>query len=79
METVLVTGGCGLIGRHIVSGLLKKGFAVISLDKEENGYNDGKENYRFVQASITVSCLKRIRSIFWFMQLVQLTMTSARS
>ena len=34
METALVTGGCGLIGQHIVSGLLKKGFAVISVDKE---------------------------------------------
>lgn len=48
METVLVTGGCGLIGQHIVSGLLKKGFAVISVDKQENGYNDGKLNYTFV-------------------------------
>ena len=53
METALVTGGCGLIGQHIVSGLLKKGFAVISVDKEENGYNEGKPNYTFVSASIT--------------------------
>lgn len=53
METALVTGGCGLIGQHIVSGLLKKGFAVISMDKEENGYNEGKANYTFVSASIT--------------------------
>ena len=53
MEKVLVTGGCGLIGQHIVSGLLKKGFAVISVDKEENGYNAGKQNYTFVSADIT--------------------------
>ena len=48
METVLVTGGCGIIGQHIVSGLLKKGFAVIAVDTEEKGYNDGKLNYTFV-------------------------------
>jgi len=53
VEKVLVTGGCGLIGQHIVSGLLKKGFAVISVDKEENGYNAGKQNYTFVSADIT--------------------------
>ena len=35
METVLVTGGCGLIGQHICSGLLKKGFEVIAVDREE--------------------------------------------
>ena len=45
METALVTGGSGLIGKHIVSGLLKKGYAVISVDKEDDGYNDfDKEN-----------------------------------
>ncbi len=49
METVLVTGGCGLIGQHICSGLLKKGFAVVSADVEGNPYNEGKLNYTFVQ------------------------------
>ncbi|MBR1823759.1 MAG: NAD(P)-dependent oxidoreductase [Ruminococcus sp.] len=53
METVLVTGGCGLIGQHIVSGLLKKGFAVIAVDKERTDYNDNKVNYTFVQADVT--------------------------
>lgn len=50
MENVLVTGGCGLIGQHICSGLLKKGFAVIAADREEGTYNSGKPNYSFVQA-----------------------------
>ncbi len=45
MEKVLVTGGCGLIGQHICSGLLKKGFEVIAIDREESGYNEGKLNY----------------------------------
>ncbi len=51
METVLVTGGCGLIGQHICSGLLKKGFAVVCADVELNPYNEGKLNYTFVQVN----------------------------
>jgi UDP-glucose 4-epimerase len=53
METVLVTGGCGLIGQHICSGLLKKGFAVVCADVEANPYNEGKLNYTFVQVNQT--------------------------
>jgi len=53
METVVVTGGCGLIGQHICSGLLKKGFAVIAVDREPGIYNEGKLNYSFVQATPT--------------------------
>lgn len=53
METVLVTGGCGLIGQHICSGLLKKGYAVIAIDKEQGIYNEGKLNYTFLQAGPT--------------------------
>ena len=49
MKKVLVTGGCGLIGQHVCSGLLKKGFEVIAADKEEGMYNSGKLNYTFVQ------------------------------
>ncbi|MBQ1339652.1 MAG: NAD-dependent epimerase/dehydratase family protein [Ruminococcus sp.] len=51
MDTVLVTGGCGLIGQHICSGLLKKGFAVIAVDKEPGIYNEGKLHYSFIQAA----------------------------
>lgn len=49
MKTVLVTGGCGLIGQHICSGLLKKGYAVVAADVEAGMYNEGKLNYTFVQ------------------------------
>ena len=51
MKTVLVTGACGLIGQHICSGLLKKGNAVIAVDREECHYNDNKENYTFFPAA----------------------------
>lgn len=53
MEIAVVTGGCGLIGQHICSGLLKKGFAVIAVDREPGIYNEGKLNYSFVQAAPT--------------------------
>ena len=53
MKTVLVTGACGLIGQHLCSGLLKKGYAVIAVDKEEGIYNQGKLNYTFIEASPT--------------------------
>ncbi|MDE5583320.1 MAG: NAD(P)-dependent oxidoreductase [Ruminococcus sp.] len=51
MNTVLVTGGCGLIGRYICSGLLKKGNTVIAVDENENGYNEGKLNYSFIESA----------------------------
>lgn len=53
MEKVLVTGGCGLIGQHICSGLLKKGYEVIAVDREECGYNEGKPNYSFTPCEPT--------------------------
>ncbi|WP_297959375.1 NAD(P)-dependent oxidoreductase [uncultured Ruminococcus sp.] len=53
MEKVLVTGGCGLIGRHICSGLLKKGYEVIAIDREESGYNEGKLHYSSVECPPT--------------------------
>lgn len=53
MEKVLVTGGCGLIGQHICSGLLKKGFEVIAIDREESGYNEGKLHYSSIICPIT--------------------------
>lgn len=48
MQTVLVTGGCGFIGQYICSGLIKKGFEVIAVDKEEGTYNMGKLHYTYI-------------------------------
>ncbi len=51
MSTVLVTGGCGLIGQHVCSGLLKKENIVIAVDSKKSDYNEGKANYTFIEAS----------------------------
>lgn len=53
MATILVTGGCGMIGDHVCSGLLKKGNTVIAVDKKESDYNTGKENFIFREAAPT--------------------------
>ncbi|MBR0140919.1 MAG: NAD(P)-dependent oxidoreductase [Ruminococcus sp.] len=53
MTTVLVTGACGLIGKHICSGLLKKGCEVIAVDEKESDYNMGKLHYTFIECGPT--------------------------
>ncbi|MFA7677367.1 MAG: NAD(P)-dependent oxidoreductase [Candidatus Omnitrophota bacterium] len=37
MKKVLVTGGCGFFGRHLVKALIRAGYKVNILDKEEAG------------------------------------------
>ena len=36
MENILVTGGCGFIGSHVVLGLLKEGYNVLIIDSNIN-------------------------------------------
>ncbi|MBR2086916.1 MAG: NAD-dependent epimerase/dehydratase family protein, partial [Oscillospiraceae bacterium] len=36
MQKVLVIGGCGIIGDHICSGFLKKGYEVVAVDKKNS-------------------------------------------
>lgn len=57
MKRVLVTGGCGFIGSHLVDALLAKGDAVVVLDDLSTGRKDniplGHKNLLFVQGCIT--------------------------
>ena len=50
MATILVTGGCGLLGDHICSGLLKKGNTVIAADTKQSEYNTGKDHFIYREA-----------------------------
>lgn len=51
MSKILITGACGLIGKKICSGLLKRENEVIGTDSAPDDYNEGKEGYRFVKAT----------------------------
>lgn len=50
MAKILITGACGLIGKKICSGLIKRDNQVIGTDVNTGSYNDGKKNYSFIQA-----------------------------
>ncbi|KAL7555286.1 hypothetical protein ACHAWF_018942 [Thalassiosira exigua] len=53
-ESVLVTGGLGFIGSHVVDLLLHRGFDVTILDDESNGHNHNRYARELVPHDITV-------------------------
>lgn len=53
-ESVLLTGGLGFIGSHVVDLLLHRGFKVTILDDESNGHNHNKYCIEMVPHDITV-------------------------
>jgi len=53
-ESVLVTGGLGFIGSHVVDLLLHRGFDVTILDDESNGHNHNPSARELVPNDITV-------------------------
>ena len=53
-EAVLITGGLGFIGSHVVDLLLHRGFRVTILDDESNGHNHNQFATEMVPHDITV-------------------------
>jgi UDP-glucose 4-epimerase len=53
METVLVTGGAGFIGSHVVDSLLELGYKVIAFDDLSGGFEDNvNPKAEFVKGSV---------------------------
>ena len=74
-SSVLVTGGAGFIGSHLVERLLKEGFEVVVLDNLSTGSLENlelcleNENFRFVKGSIideqmVRDALKDVEAVF---------------
>lgn len=53
-ESVLITGGLGFIGSHVVDLLLHRGFMVTILDDESNGHNHNDEAVELVPRDVSV-------------------------
>jgi len=53
-ESVLITGGLGFIGSHVVELLLHRGFKVTILDDESNGHNHNRFAKELVPHDITI-------------------------
>lgn len=75
-KKMLVTGGAGFIGSHLVRGLLEKGYRVIVIDNLNTGKikNLPKDkNLRFIQASILDSTSKYFSGVDTVFHLAALT------
>ncbi len=52
-STILVTGGAGYIGSHMVKTLLEAGFGVVTIDNLSGGYRDAVLGGSFVEGDIS--------------------------
>lgn len=57
MKKIIVTGGCGFIGRELVKKLIKRGYFIINIDKltyasKKTKLNVNKKNYIFYKKDI---------------------------
>lgn len=67
MKEILVTGGAGYIGSHVVKMLAERGYAPLVYDSLENGFRDFVADHELVQGDIgdyeTLAALFRKREI----------------
>ncbi|MGM0498729.1 MAG: UDP-glucose 4-epimerase GalE [Bacillota bacterium] len=49
---ILVTGGAGYIGSHVVKALLKEGHQVVSFDNLQKGYRDAVTGGKFIEGDL---------------------------
>ncbi len=60
-KKVIVTGGAGFIGSHIVDLLIKKGYEVVIIDNLTTGYKDNiNPKAKFYKIDITSPLLKKV-------------------
>lgn len=57
MNKILVTGGAGYIGSHMVKLLCSLGYAVVTLDNLSNGHRDAVSGGEFVEGDLADSSL----------------------
>jgi UDP-glucose 4-epimerase len=65
---ILVTGGAGFVGSHLVDSLLKDGFYVISVDDYSSGKSSNLENARtfshFEEIRLDISLFDELEKVF---------------
>ncbi|MFZ5516802.1 MAG: NAD-dependent epimerase/dehydratase family protein [Candidatus Zhuqueibacterota bacterium] len=62
-ETVLVTGGAGFIGSHVIDNLIDLGYDVVCLDDLSGGFKENiNQNAEFIEGSVVNS--KLVDSLF---------------
>ncbi len=62
MPTILVTGGAGYIGSHVVKELLRQGYKPIVFDNLQTGHRKASQNAIFLEGDLSDS--KKLKEIF---------------